>query len=130
MPRLPTIRVIGSHVISTMLPFVLVVAIVRRLLSPRRPVPGRQFATLLPPLRLLVDRLAGDLAQRPDDVAVQAAGGGGDLRAGRLVHEGHKLVGNPRHRAPDADPPDVRTTADAVDPSPLRHVALHHRPPA
>src|ERR671923_2696101 len=130
MPRLPTIRVIGSHVISTMLPFVLVVAIVRRLLSPRRPVPGRQFASLLPPLRLLVNCLARDLAQRPDDVAVQAAGGGRDLRTGRLVHEGHELVGEAGHGAPDADAPDVRAAADTVDPSPLRDVALHHRPPA
>src|SRR5207248_3999712 len=129
MPRLPTIRVIGSHVISTMLPFVLVVAIVRRLLSPRRPVPGRQLATLLPPLRLLVEGLAGDGAQRPDDVAVQTAGGGGDLRTGRLVHEGHELVGEAGHGAPDADPPDVRAAADAIDPSPLGDVALHHRPP-
>src|SRR5918996_2190575 len=130
MTRLPTIRVLGSDVISTMLPFVLVVAIVRRLFSPRRPVPGRELAPLLPPLRLLVDRLARDGAQRPDDVAVQAAGGGGDLRAGWLVHEGHELVGEAGHGAPDADAPDVRAAADTVDPSPLGDVALRHRPPA
>ena len=53
-----------------------------------------------------------------------------DARAGRLVHERHELVGEPRHRAADADPADVRAPADTVDPSALGDVAFHDGPPA
>src|SRR5581483_352682 len=128
MPRLPTILVTGSHVISTMLPPALVAISAPPL--PRRPVAGRDLATLLAPARFLVLRLGRDAPQGPDDPAVEAAGGGGDLGAGRLVHEGHELVGEARHGAADADAADVGAPTDAVDPAPLRDVALDHRPPA
>src|SRR6185369_14057019 len=42
----------------------------------------------------------------------------------------HELVRKARHGAADTDAADVRTAADAADPAALRHVALHHRPPA
>src|SRR5438094_7009502 len=129
MPRLPTILVTGSHVISTMLPPALV-AILIAPFSPRRPVTGRELATLLPPAGFLVLGFGRDLAQGPDHAAVETAGGGGDLRAGWLIHEGHELVGEARHGAADADATHVGAAAHTVDPAPLRHVALDHRAPA
>src|SRR5581483_2015025 len=66
----------------------------------------------------------------PDHRAVHAAGGGGNRRARRFVHEWHKFVGESRHRARDADAAHVRAAADAVDPAALGHIALDHRPPA
>src|SRR5438094_6160652 len=129
MPRLPTILVTGSHVISTMLPPALV-AILIAPFSPRRPVTGRELATLLPPAGFLVLGFGRDLAQGPDHAAVETAGGGGDLRAGWLIHEGHELVGEARHGAADADATHVGAAAHTVDPAPLRHVALDHRTPA
>src|SRR5579885_1035511 len=116
MPRLPTILVTGSHVISTMLPPALVAISAPPL--PRRPVAGRDLPALLAPARFLFLRLGRDPTQGPDDCPVQAAGGGGHLRAGRLVHERHELVGEARHRAADADAADVGAAADAVDPAP------------
>src|SRR6476620_4615954 len=131
MPRLPTIRVIGSHAISTTSPdcFAVVVMSVRPP-SPGLGVAGLQHVPRGAPLRLLVDRAHRDAAQPADDRAVHRAGAGRDLAAGRLVHERHELVREARHGARDADAADVGTAADAVDPAPLRHVALHHRPPA
>src|ERR1700722_12927945 len=128
MPRLPTILVIGSQAISVsslLPPAVVVIAE-----SPRLLVAGEQFGALRAPLGLLVRRLGGEGPQSADDRAVHAAGGGGHPRAGRLVHERHELIGESRHRARDADPADVRAAADAVDPAPLRHVALDHGTPA
>src|SRR5580658_6935835 len=52
------------------------------------------------------------------------------MRSGRLVHEGHELVRETRHRAADTDAADVRATADAGHPSALRNVAVDNRPPA
>src|SRR5438309_4573749 len=129
MPRLPTILVTGSHVISTMLPPALVAIPIAPLL-PRRPVSGRQLTTLLAPAGFFVLRLGGDAPQGADHPSVEAAGSGRDLRAGGLVHERHELVGEARHGAADADAAHVGAAADAVDPPPLRDVALHHRPPA
>src|SRR5580704_18942857 len=60
----------------------------------------------------------------------------GHYRAGRkqrtrgLVHERHELVRKTRHRAPDADTPDIWASANSVHPSTLSDVALHHGAPA
>src|SRR5215469_6650035 len=135
MPRLPTILVIGSQVISTrsvsLLRAVLgafSVAVIAR--SPRLLVAGTKVGALDPPLRFLVHGACGDAAQRPDDRAVHATGRAGHPGAWRLVHERHELVREPWHRAGDADAAHVGAAADAVDPAPLGHVALDHRTPA
>src|SRR3954452_11846610 len=129
MPRLPTIRVIGSHAISTspLASFVLVVAIG---LPPLALVAGQELGTGRAPLRFLVDRLRGDAAQTTDRTAVDTARHRRHPCTGRLVHERHELVGEAGHRAADADAPDVRAPTDAVDPTALGDVALHDRSPA
>src|SRR5262245_42759377 len=128
MPRLPTILVTGSHAISTRSGFFAVV--IESAPSPVGLVAGQQLVALGSPLRLLVHRFHGEAAQRPDDRAVHAAGRGGHLRPGWLVHERHELVREARHGAGDADAAHVGAPADAVDPAALGHVALDHRAPA
>src|SRR5215470_7539566 len=134
MPRLPTIRVIGSQVISVSsaspaapvsCPYSSEVIV-----SPRLLVAGAEFGTLHAPLRLLVHRLGGEAAEAAYDRAVHAAGGRRYGRARGLVHERHELVREAGHRAGDADAAHVRAAADAVDPAPLGYVALDHRAPA
>src|SRR6478735_2430837 len=127
-------RVIGSHAISTMpvlspetsagFGWVVVTG------SPHLLVAGGQLAAGRAPLRLRVELLLGDLAEPLDDGADGLAGGPGDERAGRRVHERLELVREARHRAADADAPDVGAAAHAVDPAALGHVALHDRAPA
>src|SRR5580700_10860724 len=134
MPRLPTIRVIGSQVISVSsgspAPVVSPYSVAVIVSSPRLLVAGAEFGALHAPLRFLVRRLGGETAEAADNRAVHAAGGRRHPRPGRLVHERHELVREPRHRARDADATDVRAAAHAVDPAPLGHVALDHRTPA
>src|SRR5689334_15887332 len=131
MPRLPTIRVIGSHAISTTSPdFLVVVVMSVAFPSPGLGVAGEQRVALLAPPRLLVDRVHRDAAQPPDDRAVHRAGARRDLAARRLVHERHELVREAGHGAGDADASDVGAAADPVDPAALGHVALDHRAPA
>src|SRR5271167_625207 len=48
----------------------------------------------------------------------------------RFIHERHELVGEPRHRTPNADAADVGATANSGHPSALGNVAVHHRSPA
>src|SRR4029079_11671042 len=105
MPRLPTMRVIGSQAISTSWVFSVSVcrdwvAVISRLLT-RAPgsafstsalVAGLQLTALDPPAGLGVDRLERDAPQLADDLPVRAAGRAGDLAAGRGVHERHELV--------------------------------------
>src|ERR1700712_3548513 len=143
MPRLPTIRVIGSHDMSTRVlgsflacwgaGTVVVIEFCLSLAS--RHLPGAlrscgQFLARMPPTRLFVQSASGDVAQIADHRPVEARRGGRDLAARWLVHERHELVGEARHRAPDADAAHVRAAADAVDPAALRHVALDDRTPA
>src|SRR5690349_11427140 len=114
MPRLPTIRVIGSQAISTSSVFTAVMAYLSS------PGPGRAGGELLArpaPARLLVEGLGGDVAQPLDGPAVRADHLGGQLAAGRLVHERHELVREARHGAADADATDVRAAAHPVDPA-------------
>src|SRR5450432_3410355 len=129
MPRLPTIRVIGSQAISTR-PFSSSVNfLVGIVLPPDSLVAGRQLAAWRSPLRLIVKGVRGDLAQSSDRSPVEAAGQGGDSGAGRFIHKRHELVWKPGHGATDADAADIGATADAVDPAAFRYIALHHRTP-
>src|SRR5271166_2232021 len=133
MPRLPTILVMGSQVISVSWPcsalagtsFSTVV-----IASPRLLVAGAEFGALHAPLRFLVRRAGGETAEGTDYRAVHSAGRGRYARSRRFVHEGHELVREPGHRAGDADAAHVRAAAHAVDPAPLGHVALNHGAPA
>src|SRR4051794_7675246 len=123
MPRLPTIRVIGSHAMSTSsLPWVprsrlfcvavmtspSIVALAgargvwargRWVLSPGPGGAGGEFRAGPPPLGLAVERVRRDLAQPAHRGPVEADRVRGQLAAGRLVHERHELVGEARHRA-------------------------------
>src|SRR3954469_20491395 len=104
MPRLPTIRVIGSQAISTSWPGWVappasrsVIVIVRTPLRGlgdggaagrrSRPVPGvvagGQCLAVVPPLRFLVGRGVGDPAQPADQRAVRLAEHRGEAAAGR-----------------------------------------------
>src|SRR5437764_9203368 len=112
MPRFPTIRLMGSQFISTM--FVgrsstrsrgsTRVAMSSSLLLPPRPVAGSELGALVAPLGLLVDGVVGDAAQLAYHRAVPlSCYACRELAAGRLVHEGHELVGEAGHGAGDAD---------------------------
>src|SRR6478609_6737121 len=125
MPRLPTILVMGSQVISVSSGAASVV-----IASPRLLVAGAEFGALHAPLRFLVRGLSGETAETADHRAVHAARGRRHGRARRLVHERHELVREAGHRAGDADAADVRAAADTVDPAALGHVAVDHRSPA
>src|SRR5579884_2298389 len=136
MPRLPTIRVIGSHAMSTSLPasgLILsrVAAIsASPLVAPAGLVAGGELRPVVAPAGLLVHLLVGDAAQLADHRAVQAGERGRDAAPRRSVHERHELVREARHRAPDADPAHVRAAADPGHPPSLGHVAVDHRAPA
>src|SRR4051794_15897045 len=135
MPRLPTIRVIGSQAMSTSLPASGLISsrvamLSALLVAPPRGVAGGELVAVVPPLRLLVDRLVRDAPQAADRRAVHAGDERRDAAARRLVHERHELVGEARHRAADADAADVRAAADARHPAALGDVAVDHRPPA
>src|SRR5271155_5331235 len=100
MPRLPTIRVIGSHAISTR-PFSSSVNFLTAIvLPPDLLVAGGQVASWLAPLRFIVQRVRRDPTESSDRIAVQAAGQGRDPGPGRFVHERHELVGETGHGAP------------------------------
>src|SRR6476646_2862478 len=107
MPQLPTIRVIGSHAISTRLPSCsapgplpsLTCVAIRSVSSPIGPVAGVDVTPRMAPLRFLVDGALGDAPQRTEHRAGKSAGAGGHPAARRLVHERHELVGEPGHRA-------------------------------
>src|ERR1039458_5776295 len=134
MPRLPTIRVMGSQFISTTpVSSAVVIAhplgycaaprsarlapvdVIRYCRSPGLLVTRQEIAALFPPLRLLVGRFRREATEGADYGAVQGARGRGHLRAGRLVHERHELVRETRHGAGDADPAHVGAPADPVD---------------
>src|SRR3954470_757979 len=107
MPRLPTMRVMGSHAISTTslsascgvlarVSSIVVIAArlsVREVVavggkSPVRAVAGLQGCASRAPLGFLVDGAERDAAQLADHRSVDRAGGHGrDFGARRLVHE-------------------------------------------
>src|SRR3954451_5269746 len=108
MPRLPTMRVIGSHDMSTTWPASgsmrsrTAMSDLLALVAPPRAVARGELATVPAPLGLLVHGLVGDPAQLADDRSVDPAHRRGHAAAGRCVHEGHELVGEAGHRAADA----------------------------
>src|SRR5687767_4643695 len=117
MPRLPMIRVIGSHDIAT------------RFL-PASAIPSApRLRTPLTPGRLAVERSLREVTEGAHGAPVHEDGRRRHLRAGRLVHERHELVGKAGHRAANAYATHVVAATDAVHPAALRHVAEHDRAP-
>src|ERR1700728_1009231 len=112
MPRLPTMRVIGSQDMSTRLPVsawrslssIVTVAMCQlSFLVPRRgTIAGGQFGAFATPFRFLVGGVLGEPAEGTNHAAVEADRRRRQPCAGRLVHEWHELVGEPRHCAADA----------------------------
>src|SRR3954469_10947496 len=103
MPRLPTMRVIGSHAMSTMRPASGLTGsrVAAMSVPPARVVAGGQLSLVVPPLRLLVDGRVRDPAQLADERAVDADQVRAHAAAGRGVHERHELVREAGHRAAD-----------------------------
>src|SRR5262245_31053711 len=131
MPRLPTIRVIGSHAISTSWPgsddlcdgsgMMVVIrlnfmnALRPKVRQPALPGAGRtrlEFCARMAPLRFFVNRAIGDVPQTTDDRSVQSRRRRRDPAARWLVHERHELVREAGHRAADADSADVRAATN------------------
>src|SRR5258708_38803210 len=108
MPRLPTIRVIGSQDISTRLPDWVPCSGMVTVAIPVAPfstlgicggvIPGGQLGPLVPPFRLMVGRILGEPAQGADDPAVHADGGRRERGARGRIHERHELVVEAGHR--------------------------------
>src|SRR5262249_60652594 len=102
MPRLPTIRVIGSQAISTKPVSSAVVMALPYFPSgpghrPRAWSPGllearEELVALLAPLGLLIGGLRGEAAGGGDQVAVHCAGGRGGLSHRRAGHSRHARV--------------------------------------
>src|SRR3954462_4266904 len=131
MPRLPTMRVTGSQDISLTVTFWSCGASVAAMFPPLPAlgVTGRELGAVVPPLGFVVElALDGLLAAPAQDRAVaELREVRRELAVGVLVHEGHVLVGEARHRARHADPADVGTAAHVALPAAQRHVALDHR---
>src|SRR6476469_1073671 len=145
MPRLPTMRVIGSQFISTMLAgffaaigFVADIDIVgclpwtlgRMTSVARRLVAGRELRTCVAPLGLLIEGRVGERPQRADEPSVRLDEGRRKDRPRRLVHERHELVGEAWHRAANANATDIGTATHAGHPSSFGDIALDDRTPA
>src|SRR3954470_7824726 len=132
MPRLPTMRVIGSHAMSTMRPASGLTGsrVAAMSVPPAWVVACRQLRLVVPPLRFLVDGRVGHRAQAPHRLAVEADHARGHAAAGWRVHERHELVREAGHRAADADAAHVRASADAGHPASLGDVAVDHGSPA
>src|SRR5580698_8033211 len=82
------------------------------------------------PLWLFVDSGGRKVAHRLDHGTGNGADRRGNLAAGRLVHEGHELIGEARHRTTDADAANVGASPHAAHPTTLGDVALDDRTPA
>src|SRR3974390_2391221 len=80
-------------------------------------VAGRALRPVVAPFRLFIERVVREPTQIADERAVGPDERRGDTGAWRLVHERHELVREARHRAADADAPDIGATADAADPA-------------
>src|ERR1700726_4636773 len=82
------------------------------------------------PLRFFINSGVRNRTQFAQHAAPQTNDLGGERGTRRRVHERHELVREPRHRAADANPTDIRATANAGHPAAFRHVAVHNRSPA
>src|ERR1700734_1113998 len=87
-------------------------------------VSGRELFALMAPLWFLVEGCSRKVSHRLDDRAGRGTYGRRNLPAGRLIHEGHELVREARHRATDANSADVWATADSAHPAAFGDVAL------
>src|ERR1700680_18607 len=139
MPRLPTMRVMGSQFISTKFrrllelstPGCSVVAMEFFLSSvSMRSIACRESRTGMAPFRFFVYGRIRDSAEGADHPAVTTNNSCGKAGAWGFVHEGHELVGKARHRAAYADSADIRAAADASHPTAFRDVTINHWPPA
>lgn len=83
----------------------------------------------MPPFRFFIHGVIRKVAKRADRFAVNTDRCSGNSGAVRLIHEGHKLVWESRHRAANANSTHVRTSANSRHPTPLRHIAIDHRTP-
>src|ERR1700690_3134089 len=99
MPRLPTMRVMGSQAISTRPLPSLVNFLVAIALPPCFLVAGHKFPAWHPPLGLVFQGVRGYATQAPDGAAVEPAGHGGHACPRWLIHEGHEFVGEAGHGA-------------------------------
>src|SRR4028118_332622 len=88
-------------------------------MRPARVVAGGELLLVVAPLGFLVDRVVGYAPEPPDHGAVDLGHARGERPARRLVHEGHELVREARHRAADANAADGRAATDPVPPTPL-----------
>src|SRR5271170_7708513 len=105
MPRLPTIRVIGSQDMFTSC-----WAICHLKLKPfRTRYPKISSTSRFAPLGFAIQGSLREAAQGTHGAAIHDDGGRGQLGAGRLIRERHELVGEARHGAADADAADVGT---------------------
>src|SRR4029077_16751721 len=79
------------------------------------------------PLRLFVEGAICDRAQSPKKATPHSNNHRGKRSSRGRIHERHKFLQEPRHGAADANSADVRTTANAVHPPALGHVAVNDR---
>src|SRR6185312_12735031 len=114
MPRLPTIRVMGSQLISTKFRFLPEVSlngsvIVPISLHPLRScsfaswahgvrarsgvIAGNEFATATSPLRLAVDGIVRNCAKGSNHLSVERQRSSREASTRRLIHEWHEHVG-------------------------------------
>src|SRR5436190_17529188 len=93
-------------------------------------VTGRQVGSRVSPPRFFVHGAIRDRAQHSNKTAIRPDDRTRERRARRFIHKRHELVREPRHGAADANPADIRTTADPIHPTALGYVAIHYRPPA
>src|SRR4030095_10611869 len=84
----------------------------------------------MPPFRFFVQRRLGKIAQRANRFAVGHNRSRRKNRSGWLIHKWHEFIRESRHRAADANTPDVGAAADSSDPASLSNIALNHRHPA
>src|SRR5438105_15239736 len=114
MPRLPTMRVIGSQFISTSLRSLrgaegIASAMTLSLSSLLGLVTAFQPRSRVPPSRLLVQPALRDAAEPGDGLAGDMHRVRGEARSGRLAQERRELRGEPGQRAADTDPPNAAT---------------------
>src|ERR1700733_4492720 len=138
MPRLPTIRVMGSQFISTRLRFFcgtsdkvsgyVAIAIFLSLVC-RWAIASGEFGPAVPPSRLFVQGGVGEAAHGPNKVAIGANDICRELCSGRLVHERHELIRKPRHGAANADAAHIRAAANAAHPAALGDITIDDRTP-
>src|SRR3954468_12368034 len=125
MPRLPTMRVIGSHAMSTMRPASGLTGsrVAAMSVPPARVVARGQLRLVVPPLGLLVDGLVGDRAQAPDRLAVDVDRVRGHAAAGRGVPERHEFRWDAWTWSAEPDAARVGPPADARHPAALGDIA-------